>query len=272
MEYIKREGAWIPKLGFGTFNLHGRLALGVLEFALDVGYRHFDTAQMYENEEEIGKAIAGSTVSRDRLFLTNKVWGTNLTKERFLPSVENSLKKMQQDYVDLLLIHWPNKAIPLEESLDQLQEAKERGLCKFIGVSNFTVELLEEVERLKVPIICNQFEYHAYLNQEKILDKTRSMGAFATAYCPLAKGEVVDDEVLAHIAAKHKVSSAQVALRWLVQQESVIAIPKSKQLLRLKKNFDIFNFTLSEDEIKQIDQLQSKNKRFINPEFAPAWD
>jgi 2,5-diketo-D-gluconate reductase B len=272
MEYIKRAGAWIPKLGFGTFNLHGREALGALEFALDVGYRHFDTAQMYENESEIGTAMQQSHVPRDRLFLTNKVWGTNLGKDRFMPSVEASLKKMKQDYVDLLLIHWPNEAIPLKESLEQLQLAQEKQLCKFIGVSNFTVDLLDEVRQAGVEIVCNQFEYHAYLDQEKLLEKTRSLGAFATAYCPLAKGQVADDEVLTQIAAKHRVSAAQVALRWLVQQESVIAIPKSRQLVRLKKNFDIFNFTLSEEEIKEIDKLRAKNKRFINPEFAPQWD
>lgn len=272
MDYIKKEGQWIPKLGFGTFNITGRQAIGILEFALDIGYRHFDTAQMYENEKEIGQVIGSSDIPRDRLFLTTKVWGTNLTRERFLPSVEESLKKLDQDYVNLLLIHWPNKAIPLEESLEQLAEAKEKGYCKMIGVSNFTVDLLEKVEKTGIKIVCNQFEYHAFINQDKLLRKTREMGCFATAYSPIAKGQVTDEPVLERIALVHKVKPAQVALRWLVQQEDVVAIPKSSQLYRMKQNFDVFNFHLSEEEMDKISGLQSRNLRLTNPEFAPTWD
>lgn len=272
MDYIKKEDSWIPKLGFGTFNLQGRQAIGALEFALDVGYRHFDTAQMYQNAEEIGKVIGNTYVRRDRLFVTNKVWGTNLDEDKFIPSVERSLRLMKQDYFDLLLIHWPNKSIPLEESLHQLQECKEKQYCKHIGVSNFTVDLLTQVQELKVPILCNQFEYHPYLDQTALIEKTLEMGCFVTAYCPLAKGEVADDQVLNYIAAKHKTTAAQVALRWLVQQEHVTAIPKSSQLKRIKANFDVFNFHLTEEEMQQIHTLKSQNKRFINPEFAPQWD
>ncbi len=272
MDYIKKDGSWIPKLGFGTFNLTGREAIGVLEFALDVGYRHFDTAQMYQNEDVIGKVIGAANVPRDRLFITTKVWGTNLNENRFLPSVEQSLKQLKQDYVDLLLIHWPNKNIPLNESLDQLVRAQDKGYCKLIGVSNFTVDLLEKVEARGVDIACNQFEYHPFLNQDKLLAKTRSMGCFATAYAPLAKGQIVDIEILKNIALKHKVKPAQVALRWLVQQKDVVAIPKSSQLYRIKQNFDVFNFHLTEEEMVQISDLQSRNKRFIDPEFAPTWD
>ncbi|HAD97430.1 MAG TPA: aldo/keto reductase [Cryomorphaceae bacterium] len=272
MDYVRKNEAWIPKLGFGTFNLTGREAIGILEFALDVGYRHFDTAQMYENEDVIGKVIGSTSVPRERLFITTKVWGTNLTENRFLPSVEHSLKELKQDYVDLLLIHWPNKNIPLEESLDQLMIAREKGYCKLIGVSNFTVELLEKVEKRGVDIVCNQFEYHPFLNQDKLLAKTREMGCFATAYAPLAKGQVVDIEILQYIALKHKVKPAQVALRWLVQQEDVVAIPKSSQLYRIKQNFDVFNFHLDEEDMEKISALQSKNMRLIDPEFAPTWD
>ncbi len=272
MDYVRKNEAWIPKLGFGTFNLTGREAIGILEFALDVGYRHFDTAQMYENEDVIGKVIGSTPVPRERLFITTKVWGTNLTEDRFLPSVERSLRELRQDYVDLLLIHWPNKNIPLDESLDQLMKARDKGYCKLIGVSNFTVELLEKVEKRGIDIACNQFEYHPFLNQDKLLQKTRDMGCFATAYAPLAKGQVVDIEILKLIALKHQVKPAQVALRWLVQQDDVVAIPKSSQLYRIKQNFDVFNFHLSEEEMTQISDLQSRNKRFIDPEFAPTWD
>lgn len=272
MDYIKKEGQWIPKLGFGTFNLTGRDAKGILEFALDVGYRHFDTAQMYENEEVIGKVIGATSVPRNRLFITTKVWWTNLSKKDFLPSVEESLRKLQQDYVDLLLIHWPNQEIPIEESLEQLALAKEKGLTKLIGVSNFNTDLLEQVEKSGVEISCNQFENHVFIDQDELIRKTKSMGAFVTSYAPIARGQVGDEELLIHIAEKHKVTPVQVALRWLVQQEDIVAIPKSSQLIRIKQNFDIFNFHLSEEEMKEIDNLKSRNLRLIDPEFAPAWD
>jgi len=272
MDYIKKDGNWIPKLGFGTFNLTGRDVVGALEFALDVGYRHYDTAQMYENESEIGEVLANSDVDRERLFITTKVWWTHLSKKDFLPSVEDSLRKLRQDYVDLLLIHWPNKEIPLEESLEQLQVAKEKGYTKLIGVSNFNVDLLEKVEKMGVEIACNQFEYHALLNQDKLIKKTRDLGAFVTAYSPIARGQVGDEEVLKEIALHHRVSATQVALRWLVQQEDVVAIPKSSQLLRIKQNFDVFNFHLTDKEMEQISQLRERNLRLIDPEFAPSWD
>lgn len=272
MEYVKREDQWIPKLGFGTFNLTGREARGVLEFALDVGYRHFDTAQMYENEEVIGKVIGRTPVPRERLFVTTKVWWTNMSKDKFLPSVEKSLKNLRLDYVNLLLIHWPNKDIPVEESLEQLVKASELGYTKLIGVSNFNIDLLEKVEKMGVKIHCNQFENHVFIDQSALLKKTRDMGAFATAYAPIAKGQVADEPVLQHIAKKHKVSATQVALRWLIEQEDVVAIPKSSQLIRIKQNFDVFNFHLTAEEVEEIGKLRQRNLRLINPEFAPTWD
>lgn len=272
MDYIQKEDSWIPKLGFGTFNLTGREAIGAIQFALDAGYRHFDTAQMYQNEEVIGKVLGETEVSRDRLFITTKVWGTNLNEERFLPSVEQSLKLLKQDYVDLLLIHWPNETIPLKESLDQLLEAQEKGYCKHIGVSNFTIKLLEEVEDYGVKIICNQFEYHPFLDQQKLLDKTRDMDCFATAYSPIARGMVAEEEAIKEIASYKRVTPVQVALRWLVQQNQVVAIPKSSKLLRIKQNFDVFNFSLSDEEMDTISALRARNERLINPGFAPSWD
>lgn len=272
MDYITIADTWIPKLGFGTFNLNGREALGALQFALDTGYRHFDTAQMYQNEEVIGKVLGKAGVPRERLFVTTKVWGTNLNEEQFLPSVERSLKLLQQDYVDLLLIHWPNKSIPLKESLDQLQEAKEKGYCRHIGVSNFTVNLLEEVEQYGVKIECNQFEYHPFIDQSKLLNKTRDIGCFATAYAPIARGMVAEEELIKDIATYKRVTPVQVTLRWLVQQQDVVAIPKSSQLMRIKQNFDVFNFSLNQEEMDAISSLRSRNKRLIDPEFAPTWD
>lgn len=272
MEYIIKEDDWVPKLGFGTFNLKGREAIGALEFALDVGYRHFDTAQMYDNEKEVGKVIGNSSLDRSRLFITTKVWHTNLTRDKFLPSVEKSLKTLKQDYVDLLLIHWPNKEIPLEESLEQLAMAKEKSYTKLIGVSNFNIDLLEKVEQYGLQIHCNQFENHVFIDQRKLIEKTRSMGAFVTSYAPIARGQVEDSDVLQYFAKKYKVTAVQVALRWLVQQDDIVAIPKSSQLIRIKQNFDIFNFSLTEDEMEEIGKLRERNLRLIDPEFAPAWE
>ena len=272
MDYLERDNTLIPKLGFGTFNLTGREAQGALEFALDVGYRHFDTAQMYQNEEDIGRVLKTSGEDRDHLFITTKVWGTNLDENRFIPSVEKSLQKLSLDFVDLLLIHWPNESIPLEESLEQLQEAQQKQYCKHIGVSNFTIELLQQTAALKAPIICNQFEYHPFLDQQKLLEQTRSLGCFATAYSPIARGLVNDEPIIKEIATYKRVTPVQVALRWLVQQEEVVAIPKSSQLMRIKQNFDVFTFSLSNQEMDQISSLRSRNRRLIDPEFAPTWD
>lgn len=272
MEYLRRDKEWIPKLGFGTFNLNGREAEGVLEFALDVGYRHFDTAQLYQNEDIIGKVMASSMVPRDRLFLTTKVWGSNISKERFLPSVEHSLKQLKLDHVNLLLIHWHNENIPLEESLEQLLIAQQKGFTKLIGVSNFNIELLEKVEKLGVKIHCNQFENHVFLDQRPLIEKTRAMDCFITSYAPIAQGQVIEEPLLQRIAKKHNVTAAQVALRWLMEQDEVVAIPKSSNLIRIKQNFDVFNFRLDGNEVKEIESLRKRNQRFINPEFAPTWD
>lgn len=272
MDYIHRSKEWIPKLGFGTFNLRGREAQGALEFALDVGYRHFDTAQVYENEADIGAVLGRAEEPRERLFITTKVWGTHLNRKDFLPSVENSLRELRQDYLDLLLIHWPNEQIPMEEVMEQLQEAQRKEYCRLIGVSNFTVALLEETRQLGVPIVCNQFEYHPFLDQRKLVEKCQEMGLFMTAYSPIARGVVADEPEIQDIAANHKVKPTQVALRWLVQQEDVVAIPKSAKLMRIRENFDVFNFSLTEEEMDRVSALRSRGMRLFDPKFAPEWD
>lgn len=272
MDYLQRSDEWIPKLGFGTSNLKGKEAEGAVEFALDVGYRHFDTARAYGNEQDIGPVLARTEVTRERLFITTKVWGTDLSRKRFLPSVEESLRNLQLDYVDLLLIHWPHEKVPLEEALEQLQEAQRKGYCHLIGVSNFTVKLLEETRALGAPIVCNQFEYHPFLDQRKLLQASREMGLFVTAYSPIAQGMVNEEPEIIDIAANHKVKPTQVALRWLVQQEEVVAIPKSAQLMRIRENFDVFNFSLSAAEMERITALRVRGLRLIDPKFAPQWD
>ena len=272
MDYLQRSDEWIPKLGFGTSNLKGKEAEGAVEFALDVGYRHFDTANAYENEQDIGPVLSRTEVSRERLFITTKVWGTDLSRDRFLPSVEESLRNLQLDYVDLLLIHWPHQEVPLEEALDQLQEAQHRQYARLIGVSNFTIKLLEETRRLGAPIVCNQFEYHPFLDQRKLRKASRDMGLFVTAYSPIAQGMVSDEPEIQDIAATHKVRPTQVALRWLVQQEEVVAIPKSAKLRRIRENFDVFNFSLSPEEMDRISALRVRGLRLIDPKFAPQWD
>lgn len=272
MDYLQRSDEWIPKLGLGTSNLKGKEAEGAVEFALDVGYRHFDTASAYENEQDIGPVLSRTEVPRERLFITTKVWGTDLSRQRFLPAVEESLRRLQLDYVDLLLIHWPHQEVPLKEALEQLQLAQQKGYCRLIGVSNFTVKLLEETRTLGVPIVCNQFEYHPFLDQRKLLQASRDMGLFVTAYSPIAQGLVNEEPEIKDIAANHQVKPTQVALRWLVQQEEVVAIPKSGQLRRIRENFDVFNFSLREEEMARISALRSRGRRLIDPKFAPQWD
>jgi len=272
MDYLKRGDNWIPRLGLGTYEIKGRQGRGALEFALDCGYRHFDTAQAYQNEAEIGKVLARTSIPRERLFITTKIYPLHLGKEKFLPSLEQSLRALKQDFVDLLLIHWPSQTIALEESLDLLQEAREKQYCRLIGVSNFNLELLQRVENYKVDIACNQFEYHSFLDQSKLLEKTHSMGCFATAYSPIARGLVNDEPVLKEIAAYKRKTPAQIALRWLMQQDQLVAIPKSVQIKRIKQNFDIFTFSLSAEEMDRITRLTHQNKRLIQSEFAPTWD
>ena len=273
MIYIDIQNRKIPALGYGTWQLKDDVCVEGVMKALDIGYRHIDTAQIYENEAEVGNAIEKSGVKRGDIFLTTKVWMSNLEHKLFRSSVEESLRKLKTDYVDLLLIHWPVTQVPFAAQMKSLREVHEAGLARMIGVSNFTVAQMREVrEELGVPVVNNQVEYHPFLSQKPVLDYVRAHDMFLTAYSPLARGRVRNDQTLQDIGEKHGKTPGQVALRWLVQQERVAAIPKAASEENLRGNFDIFNFTLDADEMQRINLLTQNAKRLINPDWAPRWD
>ncbi|GAB3525755.1 aldo/keto reductase [Pontibacter brevis] len=272
MKEIKVKGVTIPALGFGTFELTGDTALRLVKAALDTGYRHIDTAQMYGNEEAVGSAIKESGVAREEVFLTTKVLPSNLAQKSFLPSVEESLRKLKTDAVDLLLIHWPNPEVPVEEYIGELVKAQEKGYTKHIGVSNHTTALLDKVLATGASIITNQVEYHPFLNQDKLYNYLRSHDLTLTAYSPIAHGKVMGNETLKHIGEKHNKNEVQITLRWLIQQDGVLAIPRSSKENHMQSNFNIFDFELTQDEVQQINELTQANNRLIDPGFAPSWD
>lgn len=273
MLYIDLQNRKIPALGYGTWQLKGKDCETGVAAALDIGYRHIDTAQIYENEAEVGRALKSSGLKREDLFLTTKVWNDNLAGNRFQKSVEESLNKLQTNYVDLLLIHWPISEVPFEEQMKSLRAVHEAGMARMIGVSNFTVaQMREVVEELGAPIVNNQVEYHPFLSQKPVLDYVRAHGMFLTAYSPLARGKVREEIALREIAEKHGKTVGQITLRWLVQQERVAAIPKAASLEHIRENFDIFNFELDADDMQRINLLTRRASRLINPDWAPHWD
>ncbi|PTX22196.1 2,5-diketo-D-gluconate reductase B [Pontibacter mucosus] len=272
MKYIQIKGAAIPALGLGTFQLAGDTAQKIVSHALATGYRHIDTAQMYQNEEAVGKAIRRSGIARSEVFLTTKVLPTNLSREKFMPSVEESLQKLRTDYVDLLLIHWPNAEVPVEEYMAELVKAQETGYARYIGVSNHPTALLDKVLATGAEIITNQVEYHPFLNQDNLYTYLRQHNLSLTAYSPIAQGKVLGNETLKSIGSKYGKNEVQVTLRWLMQQDGVLAIPRSAKEQNVEANFNIFDFELTPQEVAQINQLKQANTRLISPSFAPAWD
>jgi len=273
MLYIDLQNRKVPALGYGTWQLKGKDCETGVAAALDIGYRHIDTAQIYENEAEVGRALKSSGLKREELFLTTKVWNDHLAENMFQKSVEESLNKLQTNYVDLLLIHWPITAVPFEEQMKSLRAVSDAGMARMIGVSNFTVaQMREVVEDLGTPIVNNQVEYHPFLSQKPVLDYLRAHGMFLTAYSPLARGKVRDEVALREIAEKHGKTVGQVSLRWLVQQERVAAIPKAASIEHIRENFDIFNFELDADDMQRINLLTQRASRLINPDWAPHWD
>ncbi|MDP9570245.1 UNVERIFIED_ORG: diketogulonate reductase-like aldo/keto reductase [Agrobacterium larrymoorei] len=274
MQTINANGANIPALGFGTFRMPEEDVHRILPQALKLGFRHVDTAQVYKNEAAVGDAIAKSGVSRGDIFLTTKVWVDQYKHDDFIRSVDESLTKLKTDYVDLLLLHWPKSDVPLAERIGALNELHKAGKARNIGISNFNVALMDESVRLSdAPIANNQIEYHPYLDQTKVIEAARPHGISITAYYLMADGKVPKDEVLRDIGAKHGKTAAQVALRWAVQQPDVIALSKTATESRLPENFDIFDFDLSDEEMKAIFALAKKDGRIVNPgHLAPEWD
>ena len=271
---ITAQDTQIPALGFGTYKLTGDACQTAVSKALEVGYRHIDTAQFYNNEADIGTAIAASGVKRKDIFLTTKIWPDNAAEGKLQKSFDESLKKLKTDYVDLLLIHWPPSPAPFAEQMKALQSVKDAGKAKLIGISNYTIPQMKEVvEKIGAPLAANQVEYHPYLSQKPLLDYIRAHGMFLTAYCPLAQGKIAGDPVLGKIAKAHGKTTGQVALRWLIQQERVAAIPKAGSEKHIRENFDIFDFALSDGEMNEIFALARPDGRIVNPAgIAPKWD
>lgn len=272
MLHVEANGARIPAIGLGTWELRGRTCARIVEQALRLGYRHIDTAQVYENEREVGEGLRSSHVRRDDVFVTTKVWTTHFAPNDLLRSAKESLVKLRMSDVDLLLLHWPNAHVPLAETLGALALAKEHGLARHIGVSNFTVALIEEAVALcKEPLVCNQVEYHPYLDQTKVRDACAQAGLALVAYSPIAKGHVKSDAVLTRIGAAHAKSAAQVCLRWLVQQNAV-AIPRTSKIERLSENIEVFDFELTDAEMAEVSALANDSGRLTDFGFAPKWD
>lgn len=262
---ITIQGQQVPALGLGTWLLSSEKCVRIVERALSIGYRHIDTAQDYNNEGDVGRGIQNSEVKREDIFLVTKVRPSNFSSNKTILSTHESLQKLQTDYVDLLLMHWPNPNVPLEETLSSMRKLQEEGSVRQIGVSNFPPSMVEEAAQYAT-IFCNQVEYHPYLSQDKLLAQAHEMGYLLTAYSPLAKGRVLEDPTLKQIGDAYGKTPVQVTLQWLIQQ-GVAAIPKAGSAEHLETNFDIFDFELSNEEVQAIHALN----REIHLDPVSAW-
>lgn len=271
--YVSANGARIPALGFGTFRLPGPDTLRMVPAALKLGFRHIDTAQIYGNEAEVGAGIAASGVNRADIFLTTKVWVDRFGHDALIASVDESLKKLRTDYVDLLLLHWPaGHALP--EPVGALNEVVKAGKVRHIGVSNFNIAQMQEAIGLSAgPLVTNQVEYHPYLDQGPVIRAARAAGLSVTAYYAMADGKVFGDPVLKQIAAAKGRSVAQVVLRWVLQQDGLVALSKTASETRAAENFAVFDFELTAEEMAAIHALAQPDGRLVSPPaLAPVWD
>jgi 2,5-diketo-D-gluconate reductase B len=272
MPIVEAHGARIPAIGLGTMTLKEKVCVDLVSAALRQGYRHLDTAQMYGNEREVGEGLRASGVARDEVFVTTKVWHDRLHAGDLERSVAESLEKLKLSVVDLLLVHWPNPAVPLAETLGALCKVKRAGLTRHIGVANFTIALLDEAVRVAdEPLVANQIEVHPFLDQTKIIAACRRRGVAVTAYCPIARGKVAGNEVLSRIGKAHGKTVGEVSLRYLVQQ-GIVVIPRTSKPERLAENAAIFDFALMDAEMAEIARLARPDGRVVNPPHGPKWD
>jgi diketogulonate reductase-like aldo/keto reductase len=276
MNVVEAHGARIPAIGLGTMTLMDAVCVEAVKTALRLGYRHIDTAERYRNEAAVGEGLQqglrAAGLKREDVFVTTKVYHDKLAAADFAHSFDASLQKLKLPFVDLLLIHWPNPTVPLAETLGVLCKAKRDGRARHIGVANFTTALLEQAMTLtSEPLVTNQIELHPFLDQSKVLAACRKHGLSVTAYCPLARGKVPGNEVLQRIGTAHGKSSSQVALRYLVQQ-GIIPIPRTADPDHLASNLAVFDFTLSDAELRDIDRLKAPDARVVNPPHSPRWD
>jgi len=272
---LTKSGLTIPLIGLGTWELRGRKCKKVVRKSLELGYRHIDTAAMYENESEVGSGIVDSGVDRKEIFLTTKINTIEVNNEGIVDAFHKSLSDLKTDYVDLLLIHWPTFSTNLGDMLEIMYGIKESKKARAIGVSNFNTALLNECTRLGFEdIYCNQVEYHPFLSQEILLKKMNQMGVIPVAYCPLCRGDVAKDSVIIELSKKYNKTPAQVTLRWIIQQNAVV-IPKSAKKRRLKENIDIYDFEIDNQDMDRIHSLARGQRLVPNLDTNPllgAWD
>lgn len=274
---VDAHGARIPAIGLGTWPMTGADCAAAVAAALRCGYRHIDTAQMYANEEAVGDGLRDGGVARDELFLTTKIWRDNLTADRALRATEASLKRLRVDAVDLLLIHWPERALTAAQMVDALRACRDAGMTRHIGVSNFPVALMDAAMAAALrdggaPLVANQCERHPALDQSRVIAACRRHGMAFVSYSPLGKGALLDAPVIDAIARAHRRPPGTVVLRWHVQKPGVVAIPKSQTPERIRANGAVFDFSLSDAEMKAIDSLARPDGRQIAPEWGPDWD
>jgi 2,5-diketo-D-gluconate reductase B len=272
MQFVEANGARIPAIGMGTMTLKGDICVNAVSTALRLGYVHLDTAERYGNEVEVGEGLRASGIARDEVFVTTKVYFDKLAPADFEKSFEDSLRKLKLPSVDLLLIHWPNPNVPLADTLRVLCQARRDGRARHVGIANFTLAMIEEAVRLATePLVTNQIEVHPYLDQSKLIAACGRHGLSVTAYCPLARGKVPSDEVLARIGRAYGKTASQVALRYLVQM-GLVVIPRSANPDKIAANLAIFDFALGEAEMAEIATLRRPDGRVVNPPHAPKWD
>jgi 2,5-diketo-D-gluconate reductase B len=270
MIYRHVQGVDVPALGLGTWLLRGAACREAIRDALEIGYRHVDTAQAYENEGAVGQGWTDAGFARDEVFITTKLQMNTTARKSVRDSVERSLEALRSEYVDLLLIHWPPTRGDVDEALDAMAALREEGKARLIGVSNFPSRLwLHAIDR--APVSINQVEYHPYLGQTRLLEVAREHDQLLTAYSPIAKGSVLRDPVLREIGEEHGKSPVQVALRWLLQQDRVLAVPKAASAAHRRANLDLFDFELTQHELNRISALD-EGRRLIDPAWGPDWD
>jgi 2,5-diketo-D-gluconate reductase B len=272
MQFVEAHGARIPMIGLGTMTLKEDVCVQAVKTALQMGYRHLDTAASYGNEKENGEGLRQSGVKREEVLICTKVRQDNLLPENFNKSLDQSLANLQLPYVDLLLIHWNNKDIPLKTSVGALCQAKKDGRAKHVGVANFTTTLLDEAWKVTSELlVCNQIEAHPFINQDKVMAASKKHGMAVVAYVPIARGKVPGAEALERIGKAHNKSSAQVSLRYLVQL-GCCAIPRTANPQHMKENMEVFDFNLLDAEMAELKALNATNMRVVNPPHAPHWD
>jgi len=261
-----------PALGLGTYKLTGTRAIEIMLDAFRIGYRLIDTAQLYMNEEEVGTAMLRSGIPREDFLLITKIWPTNFSKQEFIPSIKESLEKLKTEYVDLLLIHWPHPKWEVREYIAFLTQAKDEGLAKEIGVSNYNIKQIDSALQLNVPIVVNEIEFHPWIDQHMVHQYMKQLDMPVIAYTPLGRGLMNSDQTIASIAKKHEKQPAQIVLRWMIQLDEIIAIPKASSTQHLLENISVFDFHLTDEEMKAINLLSGLDRRIVDAQPGAKWD